>query len=188
MSRIGNKPVPVPAGVTVTVGDRIVVRGPKGQIERASVDGVSIIQEGGALKVNRASDSREHRASHGLVRALVNNMVVGVTKGFERKLEIQGVGYKAEQRGDAVVFQLGYSHPIEYRPPAGVTIAVDKSGVKVTIAGIDREAVGHVASVVRAFRSPDSYKGKGLRYEGERIRLKAGKTGGKSGGKSAKKK
>lgn len=182
MSRIGKTPVPVPSGVTVTVGERIVVRGPKGQVERAAVDGVNIVQQDGALHFERASDSRVHRANHGLARALVSNMVVGVTKGFERRLEILGVGYKAEQRGDAVVFQLGYSHPIEYRPPAGVTIAVDKGG-KVLIAGVDKEAVGHVASVVRAFRAPDSYKGKGVRYEGERIRLKAGKTGGKSGKK-----
>lgn len=128
MSRIGKIPVQVPAGVTIVVGDNVSVRGPKGQLERAIADGITLVQDGGTLHFSRESDSREHRANHGLMRALLNNMVVGVTKGFERRLEIQGVGYKAEQRGDAVVFQLGYSHPIEYRPPKGVSIAVDKTG------------------------------------------------------------
>ena len=174
MSRIGNLPIEVPKGVTVTLGDSIVVKGPKGQLAQPLVAGVSISQDGDVLKVERASDHRVHRANHGLIRALVANMVTGVTKGFERKLEIIGVGYKAENKGKQVVFNLGYSHPIEFTPPDGVTVAIEKN-TKVTVSGIDKQKVGQTAADIRGFRSPDSYKGKGVRYEGEVIRLKAGK-------------
>jgi large subunit ribosomal protein L6 len=175
MSRIGNKPIQIPAGVTVSIADSVSVKGPKGSLDCKVVDGISFDVTDGILKVNRESDSRTHRANHGLMRALVNNMVTGVTNGFERKLDIIGVGYKAESKGSAVVFNLGYSHPIEYVPLDGVSVAVEKN-VKVIVSGIDKQAVGQVASVIRGFRPPDSYKGKGVRYEGEVIRLKAGKS------------
>lgn len=175
MSRIGKLPIPVPKGVTVSVADTITIKGPKGQLESLIADGISFAQEGDVLKVHRASESRTHRANHGLMRALVNNMVTGVTKGFERKLEIIGVGYKAESKGSQVVFNLGYSHPIEFTPPPGISLAVEKN-TKVIVSGIDKQAVGQVASVIRGFRPPDSYKGKGVRYEGEVVRIKAGKS------------
>lgn len=174
MSRIGNQPITLPKGVSVTLGDAVVVKGPKGQLEQSLVDGITLKQDGDVLTVERASDHRVHRANHGLIRALVANMVTGVTQGFERKLEIIGVGYKAENKGKQVVFNLGYSHPIEFVPPAGVTVAIEKN-TKVTVSGIDKAAVGQVAADIRGFRPPDSYKGKGVRYEGEVIRLKAGK-------------
>ncbi len=174
MSRIGKLPIPVPKGVTVTIGDTVMVKGPKGQLERPVVSGVSITETDGVLQVARDSEIREHRANHGLMRALLNNMVVGVTAGFEKKLDIIGVGYKAEDKGKFVLFNLGYSHPIEFTPPAGVTVAVDKN-TKVTVSGYDKEAVGQTAAVIRGFRPPDSYKGKGVRYADEVIRLKAGK-------------
>ena len=176
MSRIGNKPIEIPKGVTVTLGDTIVVKGPKGELSQAAIEGVTGTIEADVLQFTRASDHRRHRANHGLARALVANMVTGVTKGFERKLEIVGVGYKAEVKGKSVVFNLGYSHPIDFTPPAGVTVSVDKN-TKITVTGIDKAAVGQVAADIRSFRPPDSYKGKGVRYEGEVIRLKAGKAG-----------
>lgn len=175
MSRIGRLPIQVPSGVDVSTLDVVKVKGPKGQLECSVADGITFEREGAELRVCRASDSRTHRANHGLMRALVNNMVTGVTKGFERKLDIIGVGYKAEVKGSSVVFSLGYSHPIDFQPPTGVSVAVEKN-VKVVVSGIDKQAVGQVASVIRGFRPPDSYKGKGVRYEGEVIRLKAGKS------------
>ena len=174
MSRIGNKPIALPKGVTVTVADGITVKGPKGELTRALVDGTSVAVENDTLTVVRASDSRTHRANHGLMRSLLNNMVIGVSAGFERRLEILGVGYKAQSKGSEVVFNLGYSHPINYKVPEGVTVDVDKQG-KITIKGIDKEVVGQTAAIIRGFRPPDAYKGKGVRYEGEYIRLKAGK-------------
>jgi large subunit ribosomal protein L6 len=174
MSRIGNKPIPLPKGVTVTIGDAIAVKGPKGQLSTPLVGGVDVSVTDDVLTVTRQSDHRTHRANHGLIRALVSNMVTGVTAGFEKKLEIIGVGYKAENKGKNVVFNLGFSHPIDYTPPEGVTVTIDK-GTKVSVKGINRESVGQAAAVIRGFRPPDSYKGKGVRYEGEHIRLKAGK-------------
>ena len=155
MSRVGKMPVQIPAGVKLTVGNNVVVSGPKGQLERVLVEGITIEQAGGAAHLHRSSEERNIRANHGLMRALLNNMVVGVTKGFERRLEIIGVGYKA---------------------PAGISIAVDTKANKIVVSGADKEAVGQVASDIRGYRSPDSYKGKGVRYEGERVRLKAGKS------------
>lgn len=176
MSRIGKLPIELPAGVTVTVGSTILVKGPKGQLERPIVSGISVAREGSALHLHRATDERQHRANHGLMRALVANMVTGVTKGFERKLQIVGVGYKAESRGSNLVLSLGYSHPIEFVPPPGISLAVDPKTNKVTVSGVDKEAVGQVAANIRSFRVPDHYKGKGVRYEDERVRLKAGKS------------
>jgi large subunit ribosomal protein L6 len=174
MSRIGKMPVPVPKGVTVTISDEITVKGPKGQLQRPIVDGVSVRHEDGTIFVNRDSDVKKHRAAHGLMRALIANMVTGVTSGFEKKLEIQGVGYKAENKGNSVVFNLGYSHPINFDPPAGIQVKVEKN--LITVSGVDKEAVGQTAAVIRGFRSPDSYKGKGIRYVGEYVRLKPGKS------------
>ena len=174
MSRIGNKPIALPKGVTVTVGDGVTVKGPKGELTRALVDGTSVAIENDTVTVARASDSRTHRANHGLMRSLLNNMVIGVSAGFERRLEILGVGYKAQSKRSEVVFNLGYSHPINYKVPDGVTVDVDKQG-KISVKGIDKEIVGQTAAVIRGFRPPDAYKGKGVRYEGEYIRLKAGK-------------
>jgi len=164
--------------VSVTIGgDSITVKGPKGQLTQTIVDGVSIAQEGAELHVSRASDHRQHRASHGLMRALVNNMVLGVSKGFERKLEIIGIGYKAEQKGKAIDFYLGHSHSILHTPPEGVVLSVEKGKtLMVSVAGIDKAVVGQQAAIIRGYRPPDSYKGKGVRYQGEYVRLKAGKS------------
>ena len=176
MSRIGNKPVAVPGGVTVTANDgRLTVKGPKGELSQKIAEGITFEIDGEEAKVNRANDSKPYRANHGLMRSLLNNMVTGVSKGFERKLEINGVGYKASTQGNKAVFNLGYSHPIEFPFPEGVTISVDKN-TSVTVSGIDKEKVGQAAAEIRGFRPPDSYKGKGVRYEGEYVRLKAGKS------------
>lgn len=176
MSRIGKLPVALPAGVSVNVADGVVrVKGPKGELSQRMASGVSIEQEGNLLTVVRQDDSRQFRSNHGLTRALVNNMVQGVTKGFERRLEIQGVGFKSEVKGKSLILSLGYSHTIDFPFPAGITIEVEK-GTKLSIKGSDRQTVGETAAKLRGFRSPDSYKGKGVRNEGEHIKLKAGKT------------
>ncbi|MAY82041.1 MAG: 50S ribosomal protein L6 [Deltaproteobacteria bacterium] len=176
MSRIGNKPVAVPSGVTVSEsGGVLTVKGPKGQLTQSIVDGISFDIGDGTVKVNRADDRRQYRANHGLMRALLNNMVTGVSAGFERKLEIIGVGYKAAVQGNKAVFNLGYSHPVDFPFPDGVSISVDKNTL-VTVSGISKEKVGQAAAEIRGFRPPDSYKGKGVRYQGEYVRLKAGKT------------
>ncbi len=179
MSRIGKQPIQLPRGVRWALdGGNISVEGPKGSLRRSLVQGVSIRQEGDVLLVERDDDSQRFRTNHGLMRALVANMVRGVSTGFERKLEIVGVGYKAEIKGKTAVLNLGYSHQVEYPFPEGITISVEKN-TKVLVSGIDRERVGQVAAELRGFRSPDSYKGKGVRIEGERIRIKAGKSGQK---------
>ena len=176
MSRIGKMPIPVPAGVAITVADgQLKVNGPKGQLTQKMAVGVSIVNEAGVARVVRADDSRQVRANHGLTRALLNNMVKGVTTGFERKLDIQGVGFKSEVKGTTLVMQLGFSHPIEFPFPNGITISVEK-GTKLSVKGSDRQIVGETAAKLKAFRPPDSYKGKGVRFEGEHVRLKAGKT------------
>ncbi|MEQ1564087.1 MAG: 50S ribosomal protein L6 [Myxococcota bacterium] len=176
MSRIGKLPVPVPTGVTVQVGGgKISVRGPKGALEQAMPAYVQLQSEAGRVVLNREGDHKQARANHGLARALVRNMVVGVTQGFERKLEVVGVGYRAELRGKTLVLSLGYSHPVEYPVPTGIAVAVDKAGA-ITITGIDKQQVGQVAADIRSYRRPDAYKGKGVRYTGEYIRLKAGKS------------
>lgn len=176
MSRIGKLPIQVPAGVTIAAGDgQLRVKGPKGELVQPLATGVDIAVDGGVLKVTRRDESRQSRANHGLTRALLGNMVNGVTKGFERKLEIQGVGFKSEVKGKVLVLSLGYSHQIEFPFPNGVTIEVEK-GTRLTIKGSDKQVVGETAAKLRSLRSPDSYKGKGVRFEGEHIRLKAGKT------------
>lgn len=176
MSRIGKLPIPVPAGVTIAVADgQLKVKGPKGELTQKIATGVAVEHEAGVARVTRADDSRQVRANHGLTRALLNNMVKGVTTGFERKLDIQGVGFKSEVKGTTLVMQLGFSHPINFPFPDGITISVEK-GTKLSVKGSDRQIVGETAAKLKAFRPPDSYKGKGVRFEGEHIKLKAGKT------------
>jgi large subunit ribosomal protein L6 len=179
MSRIGKKPIPLPQGVKFEVkGNTVVVEGPKGQVKNHLPPGVKLQQADGNIQVTRDND--EHAAVHGLVRALVNNAVEGVTKGWTRELEIVGIGYRAELKGKStVVFTLGYSHPIEYPLPTGVTAAVDPKQTRLTISGIDRQKVGQVAAEMRGLRPPDPYKQKGVRYAGERLKKKVGKTGAK---------
>jgi large subunit ribosomal protein L6 len=179
MSRIGKKPIPLPAGVKFEVkGNTVTVNGPKGQVQTHLPGGVKLQQADGNIQVVRENDS--FAAVHGLVRALVNNAVEGVTKGWNRDLEIVGIGYRAELIGkNTVVFTLGYSHPIEYPLPTGVTAAVDPKQTKLTISGIDRQKVGQVAAEMRSLRPPDPYKQKGVRYVGEKLKKKVGKTGAK---------
>jgi large subunit ribosomal protein L6 len=179
MSRIGKKPIPVPKGVTVKIEGSVVgVQGPKGKLETQLPRGIRMEQQDGHLVAIREDDSQA--AVHGLARALVNNAVAGVTKGWTRELEIVGIGYRAELKGKAiVVFNLGYSHPIEYPLPAGVEVAIDPKQTKLTVSGIDRQKVGQVAAEMRGLRPPDPYKNKGVRYAGERLKKKVGKTGAK---------
>jgi large subunit ribosomal protein L6 len=177
MSRIGRLPVPVPKGVDVKVSGRTIeVRGPKGQLTRRVHPDMAVAVADGTVRVTRPSDQRHHRALHGLTRALIANMVRGVVDGFRVDMEIQGVGYRAAKQGRQVVLQVGYSHPVEITPPPGVEIEVPQPN-RLSIVGSDREAVGQMAAIIRAVRRPDPYKGKGIRYAGERLKLKAGKAG-----------
>jgi large subunit ribosomal protein L6 len=177
MSRIGKKPVEVPQGVTITVSDgKVAAKGPRGALEVRRHPLIDIALEAGQLVFTRKNDSRQCRAAHGLMRALCNNMVVGVSQGFERKLEINGVGYRAEVQGRQVNLQLGFSHPIEYELPDGVSAKVDKSVI--TLSGIDKEKLGAAAAKIRSFRPPEPYKGKGIRYMEEQISRKVGKAAG----------
>ena len=176
MSRIGKLPIALPGGVTVAVTDGLVkVKGPRGELSQSLANGVDLAVDGATLNVTRRDESRQSRANHGLTRALVASMVTGVTKGFERKLEIQGVGFKSEVKGKSLVLSLGYSHPVEFPFPPGITIDVEK-GTRLTVKGNDRQVVGETAAKLRSLRAPDSYKGKGVRHDGEYIKLKAGKT------------
>jgi large subunit ribosomal protein L6 len=179
MSRIGKKPIPVPAGVTVEVdGQTVRVRGPKGELSRTFRPEMKIALEDGTLLVERPSDMKQHRAFHGLTRALLANMVQGVTDGFRRALEIVGVGYRAEKRGEALVLSVGYSHQVTYPEPPGITITTP-TPTTVVVEGIDKQQVGQVAAEIRSVRPPEPYKGKGIRYQGEQVRRKAGKAGAK---------
>lgn len=180
MSRIGKKPIVIPQGVNIELKkDTIKVKGPKGELNYAFPDGVKVSVSDAHIQVDRMSDTKVDRALHGLARSLISNMVGGVAQGYKRVLEITGIGYRSQVKGNKVVFTLGYSHPVEYELPAGVTAAVDEKQTTVTLSGIDKQAVGQVAANIRKLRSPDAYKGKGIRYAGERIKLKAGKTGKK---------
>jgi large subunit ribosomal protein L6 len=179
MSRIGKAPILIPEKVNVSLdGLAVTVKGPKGELSRTLPDGVAISQDGNTLVVTPANASRRSRERHGLSRTLVANMVEGVSQGFTRKLEIIGVGYRAQVQGKKLVVSAGYSHPVEMDPPAGVTFAVENN-TNVLISGADKELVGNEAAKVRAIRPPEPYKGKGIKYEGERILRKAGKTGKK---------
>lgn len=176
MSRVGNAVINTPAGTSVQVnGDTVEVKGPKGSLSQSIVRLTSIDVNDGVVSVKRVNDSKPARANHGLMRALLNNMVVGVSSGFKKQLEVNGIGYRADVKGANLVMHLGYSHQIEYPVPEGVTITTDKNNV-VTVEGIDKQLVCQVAANIRSFRAPDSYKGKGVRYVGEHVRLKAGKS------------
>jgi len=179
MSRIGKKPIAIPQGVKIAVqGNVVSVQGPKGRLETTIPQGISVEQKDGTLVAVRQNDSQA--AIHGLSRALLNNAVTGVTSGWTRDLEIVGIGYKAELKGkETVVFNLGYSHPIELPIPSGIAVAVDPKNTKLTITGIDRQKVGQVAAEMRGLRPPDPYKQKGVRYAGEKLKKKVGKTGAK---------
>ena len=179
MSRIGRKPIPLPKGVTVKIeGSTVAVQGPKGKLDTQLPAGIRVEQQDGTLIAVRENDSQA--AVHGLARALVNNAVEGVTKGWTKELEIVGIGYRAELKGKGtVVFSLGYSHPIEYPLPTGIEVAVDPKQTKLSVSGIDRQKVGQVSAEMRSLRPPDPYKNKGVRYAGERLKKKVGKTGAK---------
>lgn len=179
MSRIGRMPIPVPSGVTVKIDGNVVsVKGPKGELSREIPKDITVEQNEGVLNVTRPSDAKEHRSLHGLSRTLVANMVTGVTQGFTKTLEIAGVGYRAAKSGSKLALTLGFSHPVEVEPPAGITIDVP-APTKIIVSGIDKEAVGALAAKIRSFREPEPYKGKGIKYEGEVVRRKVGKAGGK---------
>ena len=178
MSRIGKLPVEIPAGVTITVdSDTIKVTGPKGELSEQQLPHVTVSVEGKVLNVERKRDEKIARSQHGLMQSLIQNMVIGVTQGFEKKLEVNGVGFKVALQGNKLVLHLGFSHPIEFTAPEGVTLAVDK--MNIAISGISKQQVGQVAADIRKLKKPEPYKGKGIKYEGEYIIRKAGKTGAK---------
>ena len=174
MSRIGKKPIPLPSGVKIQVGEHLEVTGPKGKLSVPIPEGISVEQSAGKLEIKRASDS--HAALHGLTRALAANAVQGVSTGFTRELDIVGIGYRADVKGNVATFTLGYSHPIEFLLPPGVELKIDKQ-THLVLTGYDRQMLGQVAANIRALRSPDPYKNKGVRYTGEVLRKKVGKTG-----------
>ena len=175
MSRVGGSPIPVPTGVEVSISQSSVrVKGPKGELSRTVPEGISVEQADGELRLARAAETRELRALHGLTRSLIANMVQGVTQGYEKRLEIQGVGYRATQQGNALELAVGYSHSVKKDAPPGIEFEVP-APTRITVRGIDKELVGQVAAEIRAIKKPEPYKAKGIRYEGEHIRRKAGK-------------
>jgi len=179
MSRIGRLPIAVPAGVDIAIdGRNVTVKGPKGALNHSVAAPIEVAQEDGTVKVTRPDDERLSRSLHGLTRTLISNMVVGVTQGYEKKLEIYGTGYRVQAKGSDLEFALGYSHPIVVTPPSGVTFTVE-GPTRFTVSGIDKQQVGEVAANLRKLRKPDPYKGKGVRYAGEVIRRKVGKAGKK---------
>ncbi|MBQ0092406.1 MAG: 50S ribosomal protein L6 [Clostridiales bacterium] len=181
MSRIGRKPIAIPAGVTVTVDDAnvVTVKGPKGTLSEKIHAGISVKVEGAEVNVTRPNDEKEMRSLHGLSRTLIYNMVVGVTEGYTKNLEVIGVGYRCEMKGKDLLMHLGYSHDVLVAAPAGITFAIpaDSNGLKITITGANKQQVGQIAAVVRGKRPPEPYHGKGVRYEGEFVRSKSGKAG-----------
>lgn len=186
MSRIGKKPIELPKGVDVVInGNLVTVKGPKGELKRTVPPQIRVVKEGNVVSVQRDGDEDEARALHGLTRALLANMVKGVSDGYQKVLEIgaESVGYRAEMSGNKLMLYLGYSHPIEFLPPPGITFATDAKTRTITVSGIDKELVGEVAAQVRKLRPPEPYKGKGIRYQGEVIRRKAGKAGKTGKGK-----
>ncbi|HNL52844.1 MAG TPA: 50S ribosomal protein L6 [Turneriella sp.] len=179
MSRIGNKPIEIPAGVTITAaGDSVTVKGPKGSLQAPLFPGLTVEVTGSTAKVSRVNDEKDLRAKHGLVRSLVNNCVVGTSTGYSQVLILQGVGYRAQKKGKDVVFSLGFSHEVVLKEPADVTVDVLEN-TKLKVSGIDKQRVGQIAAQIRGFKEPEPYKGKGIRYENEQVRRKAGKAGSK---------
>ena len=178
MSRIGRRPITVPTSVEITIGDdnQVRVKGPKGELTQVFDGDMQFIREDGTITVERPDNAREHRSLHGLTRTLLNNMVVGVTDGYKRDLEIQGVGYRAAMDGSTLVLSVGYSHPVRMTPPEGITYTVE-ANTRLSVIGIDKQMVGEEAARIRRVRPPEPYKGKGIRYAGEYVRRKAGKTG-----------
>ncbi|RDI46143.1 50S ribosomal protein L6 [Nocardia mexicana] len=178
MSRIGKRPIAVPSGVEVNIdGQNVSVKGPKGTLSHVIAEPITIVKaENGELEVGRPDDERRNRSLHGLTRTLINNMIVGVSQGYEKKMEIFGVGYRVQQKGSDLEFALGYSHPVPVKAPEGITLKVE-APTKFSVSGIDKQRVGQVAAVIHRLRKPDPYKGKGIRYEGEVVRRKEGKTG-----------
>jgi large subunit ribosomal protein L6 len=176
MSRIGKKPVEIPKGVDVKVQGRLLkIKGSKGELSWEHPERIKVKVEEGKAVVERPDDSKQSKAFHGLTRSLIQNMVTGVSDGYKKDMEIVGVGYKAQVQGNKIVFALGYSHPVEYVLPEGIKAEVDKKQVQLSLQGVDKQQIGQVAADIRRLRPPDSYKGKGIRYAGERIKLKAGK-------------
>ena len=179
MSRIGKMPITVPAGVTVTIEDNhVTVKGPKGELTRQINKNMKLTMDNGVITVERPDDEKESRSLHGLSRTLINNMIIGVTQGFSKTLEINGVGYRAAKQGQNINFTLGFSHPVVKEPPAGITFEVPAPN-EIVVSGADKEVVGAVAADIRTLRPPEPYKGKGIRYEGEHVRRKIGKAGAK---------
>lgn len=180
MSRIGRAPIVVPAGVTITLGDdnKVTVKGPKGELSRKLHEDMKITLEDGHIKVERPSEDKKHKSLHGLTRTLINNMVVGVTQGYSKNLEITGVGYRAVKQGKNLNLSLGFSHPVIVEPTPGIELDAPAQN-KISVSGIDKEAVGAMAAKIRMYREPEPYKGKGIRYEGELVRRKVGKAGAK---------
>lgn len=178
MSRIGNQPITVPSGVEITIGKNndVTVKGPKGELSSSLSPRMTIAQEDGTLTVLRPNDARENKAMHGLTRSLLNNMVVGVTDGYTKRLEIHGVGYRAQLDGKNLVLNVGFSHQVRITPPEGITFSVE-ANTRVAVSGIDKQMVGEEAAKIRIVRPPEPYKGKGIRYAGEHVRRKAGKAG-----------
>ncbi len=179
MSRVGEKPIDIPKGVEVKIqGNTIMVKGPKGELRWDFPPSMSVQMSDGKITVHRPDDTRQKKALHGLTRSLIANMVKGVSEGFKKELEIVGVGYRVDLKGNKLIFNLGYSHPVEYELPEGIKAEVDHKArpIKLTIYGIDKQLVGQVAANLRALRPPDAYKGKGIRYAGEQLKLKPGKT------------
>lgn len=176
MSRVGKQPIAIPGGVTITVDDnKVTINGSKGSLEQFTMPGIKIRQEDNSLIVERDNDERLNRARHGLMRSLLNNMVTGVSQGFEKKLEINGVGYRVQQQGTDLKLNLGFSHDVIYKIPTGITASVEQNTI--TISGIDKQQVGQVAAEIRALKKPEPYKGKGIKYVDERIIRKSGKSG-----------
>ncbi len=177
MSRVGTKPIPLPKGVEVSIkGHQITVKGPQGELTRAFSPDMTVTLEDGNLLVSRPSDNRIHRSLHGLTRSLLANMVEGVSNGFRKSLELVGMGYRAQKSGDKLVLQVGYTHPVEITPPPGISLAVEGTN-RVIVSGVDKQLVGQLAAEIRAVKPPNSYVGKGIRYSGELVRLKPGKSG-----------